>query len=79
MRGEQIIGRLPLGLRGDMRVGLALEMAKVGSPYSESTRVGVLDSAALYLGGQTPFGPAYVGFGYSTSGVSNLFLFVGTP
>ena len=79
VRGEQIIGRLPLGLRGDMRVGLALEMAKVGSPYSESTRVGVLDSAALYLGGQTPFGPAYVGFGYSTSGVSNLFLFVGTP
>jgi NTE family protein len=29
--GEQIIGRLPLGLRGDMRIGLALEAAKVGS------------------------------------------------
>ena len=79
VRGEQIIGRLPLGLRGDMRVGLALEAAKVGSRYTESNRVGVIDSAALYLGGETPFGPAYVGFGYSTSGVSNLFLFVGTP
>lgn len=79
VRGEQIIGRLPLGLRGDMRIGLALEAAKVGSRYSESNRVGVLDSAALYVGGETPFGPAYVGFGYSTSGVSNLFLFVGTP
>ncbi|NTV69894.1 MAG: patatin [Azonexaceae bacterium] len=77
--GEQIIGRLPLGLRGDMRIGLAFELAKVGTPYSESTRVGVLDSTALYVGGETPFGPAYVGFGYSTSGVSNLFLFVGTP
>jgi NTE family protein len=33
----------------------------------------------VYLGGETPFGPTYVGFGYSTSGVSNLFLFVGTP
>jgi NTE family protein len=79
VRGEQIIGRLPLGLRGDMRIGLALEMAKVGSRYSESNRIGLLDSTALYVGGETPFGPAYVGFGYSTSGVSNLFLFVGTP
>ena len=77
--GEQIIGRLPLGLRGDMRIGLALEAAKVGSPYTESKRVGLIDSLAVYLGGETPFGPTYVGFGYSTSGVSNLFLFVGTP
>jgi NTE family protein len=79
LRGEQIIGRLPLGLRGDMRVGIALEAAKVGSPYTESQRRGVLDSTALYVGGETPFGPAYIGLGYSTSGASNLFLFVGTP
>ena len=79
VRGEQIIGRLPLGLRGDMRIGLALEAARVGTRYSESTRAGILDSTALYVGGETPFGPAYIGFGYSTSGVSNLFLFVGTP
>lgn len=79
LRAEQIIGRLPLGLRGDMRVGLAFEAAKVGSRFTESSRSGLLDSSALYVGGETPFGPAYVGFGYSTSGVSNLFLFVGTP
>jgi NTE family protein len=29
------------------------------------------------MGGETPFGPAYLGFGYSTSGVSNLFLSIG--
>ena len=79
VRGEQIIGRLPLGLRGDMRVGVALEAAKVGTRYTESSRSGLIDSTAVYVGGETPFGPAYVGFGYSTSGVSNLFLFVGTP
>ncbi|WP_434515062.1 patatin-like phospholipase family protein [Dechloromonas sp. ARDL1] len=79
LRTEQIIGHLPLGLSGDMRLGFALEAAKVGMRYSESNRDGLIDSAAIYLGGQTPFGPAYVGFGYSTSGVSNLFLFVGTP
>ena len=76
---EQIIGRLPLGLRGDMRIGLALEAAKIGSPYTETRHVGIMDSAAVYLGGETPLGPTYVGFGYSSSGVSNLFLFVGTP
>ena len=29
VRAEKIVGRLPLGLRGDMRVGLALEAGKV--------------------------------------------------
>lgn len=79
LRTERIIGHLPLGLSGDMRLGFALEAAKIGMRYSESKRDGLVDSAAVYLGGQTPFGPAYLGFGYSTSGVSNLFLFVGTP
>ena len=79
LRTEQIIGRLPLGLRGDMRLGFALEAAKVGTRYSEAKRDGLADSVAIYLGGQTPLGQAYVGFGYSSSRVSNLFLFIGTP
>jgi NTE family protein len=79
VRAERIIGRLPLGLRGDMRLGLAVEAAQVGLRYTETRRSGVLDSTALYVGGETPFGPAYLGFGYSTSGASNLFLFIGTP
>lgn len=76
---ERIIGRLQLGLRGDMRIGLALELARVGYRYTESQLSGTINSTALYVGGETPFGPAYVGLGYSTSGVYNLFLFVGTP
>jgi len=79
LRTEQIIGSLPLGLRGDMRLGLALEAVQLGKRYTETNRSGILDSAAIYLGGQTPLGMAYIGFGYSTSRVSNLFLFVGTP
>lgn len=79
LRTERIIGHLPLGLSGDMRLGFALEAARIGTRYTETKRDGLIDSAAIYLGGQTPLGPAYVGFGYSTSGVSNLFLFVGTP
>ncbi|HJV92841.1 MAG TPA: patatin-like phospholipase family protein [Azonexus sp.] len=79
LRTEQIIGRLPLGLRGDMRLGLALEAAQVGTRYTETKRTGILDSTALYIGGETPFGPTYLGFGYSTSGVTNLFLSIGNP
>ncbi|MDP3540829.1 MAG: patatin-like phospholipase family protein [Azonexus sp.] len=77
IRGEQIIGRLPMGLRGDMRLGVALEAARAGFRYTETTRDGVLDSLAIYLGGETPLGPVYIGGAYSTSGVSNLFLFLG--
>jgi len=81
IRAEQIIGTFPMGLRGDMRLGFALEGAHVGTYYTETNLSGtsILNSAALYLGGETPFGPAYLGFGYSTNGASNLFLSIGIP
>ena len=79
LRAEKIIGRLPLGLRGDMRAGLALETAKVGRPYMETKRTGWLNSATLYLGGETPLGPVYLGYGQSDSGASSVYLFIGTP
>jgi NTE family protein len=79
VRIEKIIGRLPLGLRGDMRAGFALETARLGRLYTETQRTGWLNSASIYLGGETPFGPVYVGYGRSDSGTSNLYLFLGTP
>jgi NTE family protein len=82
-RAERIIGRLPLGLRGDMRMGLAIEGAKIGTPYTETNLKGWINSTAIYLGGETPLGPVYLGYGYSSSGstggYSNLYLFLGTP
>ena len=79
LRAEQIIGRLPMGLRGDMRAGLAFEAARIGKPYTETQRTGWLNSAAIYLGGETPFGPVYLGFGRSDRKTSNFYLFIGTP
>ena len=78
LRAERIVGRLPLGLRGDMRLGVSFEAARIGRPYTERTADGLLDSTAVYFGGETPFGPIYFGYGRSTSGASNLFLSVGT-
>lgn len=79
LRAEKIIGRLPLGLRGDMRAGIALETARIGTPYTETQLHGWLHSASIYLGGETPLGPLYLGYGRSNSGVSSLHLFIGTP
>jgi NTE family protein len=79
VRAERIIGRLPLGLRGDMRLGAALEAGRVGTPYTLQQRQGVMPSLAIYLGGETPLGPAFVGIGRGLGGATNAYLFVGTP
>ena len=79
LRGERILGQAPLGLRGDLRIGLTAEFAQLQGRYAETGGRSLVDSTAVYIGGETPFGPAYLGFGYSSSGASNLFLFVGTP
>lgn len=79
LRAEKIIGRLPMGLRGDMRAGVALETAKVGKPYTETQLSGWMNSASIYLGGETPLGPVYLGYGRSDTGASSVYLFLGTP
>ena len=79
LRAERIIGRLPIGLRGDMRLGVALEAGKVAIPYSVQQKDGWLGSLALYLGGETPLGPVYLGLGVGSSRTFNAYFFVGTP
>ncbi|MGL5986188.1 MAG: hypothetical protein ACRCZ5_04835 [Burkholderiales bacterium] len=79
VRVEKVIGKLPIGLRGDMRLGLSLERGRVDGRYTETNLDGWQESYALYIGGETPIGPTYLGFGHSPHGMSNLFVFVGTP
>jgi NTE family protein len=79
LRAERIIGTLPIGLRGDMRFGVALESGKVGTPYARQSSDGWLHSLALYLGGETPLGPVYLGLGVGSSSSVNAYLFIGTP
>lgn len=79
LKVEKIIGTFPIGLRGDLRLGLALEAGHRGEAYTETKRTGVLNSTTLYVGGETPLGPLYLGYGYSTSGTWNAYFFLGTP
>jgi NTE family protein len=62
-----------------MRFGIALETAHRGDAYTETRRTGWLNSTTLYVGGETPLGPVYLGYGYSTSGAWNAYFFLGTP
>jgi NTE family protein len=79
VRAERIIGSAPLGLRGDMRLGLAIEAGKVAQPYTLQKNVGWLNSVAVYLGGETPLGPAFLGVGLGTGGSVNAYLVIGAP
>jgi NTE family protein len=73
---ERILGSFPLGLRGDMRVGVAAEWARIGTRFTETQSNGPLNSAVMYLGGETPLGPVYLGFGF-TRGSRNAYLSLG--
>ncbi len=79
LRTERIIGKLPLGLRGDLRIGSAFELARVGRPLVETRHTGLLHAITAYIGGETPIGPVYLGAAYSFSGVTNAYLFIGAP
>ncbi|MDE2276396.1 MAG: patatin-like phospholipase family protein [Burkholderiales bacterium] len=79
VRAERIIGRAPLGLTGDLRLGVALEAGRVGHPYTLQQHNGWLYSVAAYLGGEGPLGPAYVGLGLGTGKSLNAYLVIGAP
>ena len=80
LRIERILGTLPLGLRGDMRLGLSFEAARMGIRYTETHLALWQNSIGVYVGGETPIGPVFIGYGYSpSSGYANAYLLIGTP
>ncbi len=79
VRAERVVGTMPMGLRGDLRIGGALEVGRIGGSFVPTRHTGWLNSLTGYFGGDTPVGPVYVGLAYSTSGVVNAYLFIGAP
>lgn len=79
LRGEKVIGKMPLGLTGDIRAGLSLEAGKVDERLSETNRQGWQHSMSIFLGGETPVGPLYFGYGRVIDGPSSIYLFLGLP
>jgi len=77
LRAERIVGRMPLGLNGDMRLGLGLEAARLETNYTITAEDDWLNSAVIYLGGETPLGPLYLGYGFTLEGDFNFYLQLG--
>lgn len=77
LRGERIIGHMPLGFNGDLRMGIGLEGGKLNNAYTFESADSWLNSAVIYLGGETPLGPAYLGLGFSENGRFNFYMQVG--
>ena len=78
LRIERILADLPLGLRGDIRLGFAAEAGRVKRPFTETNLTGWQDSFGLYIGGETPIGPVFFGGAYSpSSGYWNVHFNVG--
>jgi NTE family protein len=47
--------------------------------YSETQGSGIIRSSGVYLGGETPLGPLYVGVAHASDNDPRLFLFLGNP
>lgn len=78
-RVEKIVSQMPLGIRGDLRVGFALEAAQMGTRYSETQGTGSIKSGSLYVGGETTLGPVYLGLSKAVDYSPRIFMFLGTP
>jgi NTE family protein len=79
LRSEKIVSQMPLGLRGDLRIGLSLEGGTMQQRYSETQGSGLVRSASVYLGGETPLGPVYLGLAKASDNAARVFLFIGNP
>ena len=83
LMARRAAGGLPYDLKAyrgsHLELMLALEAGKVNGRYTETELNGWQSSVAVYVGGETPIGVVYVGYGYSPNGLSNLYLFMGTP
>jgi NTE family protein len=79
VRAEKVIGRMPLGIAGDLRVGLSLETARARDRFTETGLSGWQRAAAAYFGGETPLGPLYVALGYAKGGHYTYYVFLGLP
>ena len=79
LRSEKIFGQMPLGLRGDLRIGVAVEGGTMGQRYSENQGSELVRSGSVYFGGETPLGPIYLGVAKADDTAMRVFVFLGNP
>lgn len=59
--------------------GLSLEAGKVGKPLVPDSPDGLLKSASVFLGVDSPLGPVYVAYGRAADGNGSFYFYLGRP
>jgi NTE family protein len=59
--------------------GFPLEAGRYGTPLVPGSPTGILKSASVFLGADTPVGPLYFGYGHAADRNSSFYLFLGRP
>jgi NTE family protein len=59
--------------------GVSLEFGRVGDPLIVGSPEGLLKSASIWVGADTPLGPIYLGYGQSADRNQNLYFYLGRP
>lgn len=57
--------------------GFSLEAGKIGNPLVPGNSTSLLKSGSVFVAVDTPVGPAYLGYGRATAGVSNFYFYLG--
>ena len=63
----------------DLYAGFSLEAGKYGTPVVPGNPSGLLTSASVFLGADTPIGPMYLGYGRAADGNSSFYFYLGRP
>ena len=58
-------------------VGASLEAARLGQPLVPTGIQGNVASASLFVAVDTPLGPAYLAYGHTQDGNSNVYFYLG--
>ena len=59
--------------------GFSLEAGKVGKPLVPGNSDDVMKSFSLFVGSDTPIGPAYLGYGHAVDGNNAFYFYLGKP
>ena len=62
-----------------LHVGASLEAGRVGAPVVPTQDTGLIKSASIFLGADSPIGPLYLGYGRADTGFGSVYLYLGRP
>ncbi len=57
--------------------GISMELGRVGDPLVSGSPEGLLKSGSLFIGSDTPIGPAYLGYGRAADGNQSFYFLLG--